>query len=65
MPFALQLLKDWQGLGISSTRMLLECQITEDFDWEQAGVDTSKLDEDELSFQMQSWKAFVVEKVPL
>ena len=37
----------------------------DDFNWEQAGVDTSKLDEDELSFQMQSWKAFVDEKVPL
>ena len=33
MPFALQLLKDWQGLGpgISLLRMLVECQITEDW----------------------------------
>ena len=37
----------------------------DDFNWEQAGVDTSKLDEDELSFQMQSWKAFVDESIPL
>ena len=37
----------------------------DDFNWEQAGVDTSKLDEDELSFQMQSWKAFVDESNPL
>ena len=36
----------------------------EDFDWKEAGVDTSTMDEDELSFQMQSWRAFVNEKIP-
>ena len=37
----------------------------EDFDWKEAGVDTSAMDEDELSFQMQSWRAFVDDKIPL
>ena len=37
----------------------------QDFNWEEAGLDVSTIDEDELSFQMQSWKAFVDEKLPL
>ena len=37
----------------------------EDFDWKEAGVDTSAMDEDELSFQMQSWRAFVDDNIPL
>ena len=31
------------------------------FDWNKAGVDISDMDEDKLSFHMQSWKAFVDE----
>ena len=40
MPFALQLLKDWQGLGpgISLLRMLVECQITEDWSLTTRGI---------------------------
>ena len=37
----------------------------DDFNWKDAGVDTSNLDEDELSCQMQSWKAFVDESSSL
>ena len=37
----------------------------EDFNWKEAGVDTSAMDEDELSFQMQSWRAFVDDNIPL
>ena len=29
------------------------------FDWNKAGVDTSQISADELSLQMQSWRAFV------
>ena len=37
----------------------------DDFNWKDAGVDTSNLDEDELSCQMQAWKAFVDESSSL
>ena len=33
------------------------------FDWNKAGVDTSDMDEDKLSFHMQSWRAFVDDKI--
>ena len=29
------------------------------FDWSKAGVDVSQISADELSIQMQSWRAFV------
>ena len=33
------------------------------FDWNKAGVDTSDMDEEKLSFHMQSWRAFVDDKI--
>ena len=37
----------------------LQVLFPDDFKWENAGVDISDLNEDELSRQMQSWRAFV------
>ena len=43
----------------------LQVLFPNDFKWEAAGVDISNLDEDELSKQMQSWRAFVDESTTL
>jgi len=43
----------------------LQVLFPNDFKWEAAGVDISNLDEDELSKQMQSWRAFVDESTVL
>ena len=37
----------------------LQVLFPDDFKWENAGVDISDLNEDELSRQIQSWRAFV------
>jgi len=39
----------------------LQVLFPSDFSWNDAGVDTSHLDEDELTKQMLSWRAFVDE----
>ena len=43
----------------------LQVLFPSDFNWRDAGVDTSHLDEDELSRQMLSWRAFVEESTTL
>ena len=41
----------------------LQVLFPSEFNWNDAGVDTSNLDEDELSKQMFSWRAFVTVRV--
>ena len=43
----------------------LQVLFPSDFNWRDAGVDTSHMDEDELSRQMLSWRAFVEESTTL
>ena len=43
----------------------LQVLFPSEFSWKDAGVDTSNLDEVELSKQMLSWRAFVDESNPL
>ena len=43
----------------------LQVLFPSDFSWNDAGVDTSHLDEDELTKQMLSWRAFVDESSAL
>ena len=43
----------------------LQVLFPSDFNWRDAGVDTSHMDEDELSRQMLSWRAFVDDSTTL